>query len=598
MAQIQSALSSCPSGQTVLLNPGTYSDSNSLVSTASNVTLRGSGPTQTILNFTGTSTNGIGIGPTAVYLNNGDVASLNYADNICSWSAGYSQGTTTLTAGSCSTGALSNLHVGTLITLNQLDDSSDTGNAYFCGSSACSQQGDGGNVYPGRAQIQLVTVTAINGSQVTISPGVYAPNWTAAKTPYMVFSSALPMTGFGLENLQVNTQNLAVGNQAAMVQFGNATNSWVKNVSLINNAGAGESAHKHVWVASSSHITVRDSYMYGASPTSEGYGVDFWESGDNLAENNICQHLPTCEIMEGGTGNVFGYNYAVDNYYTGGGYAANWQQCDQFHHNAGDYYNLWEGAIGICHTEDSIHGTAFANTIFRNALSGFDPSVTSGTTKSANTLSVNNMAFSRYHNYVMNVLGYGGHATTYQYAMLSPTDCGSGSVGLIFAIGDSDQNVASATCGYGYTVPNDIIAALTLMRWGNWDAVTNAVSTNILETVSSASTFPGLTSPSTSWSSYKSLYLSGQPSWWVFPSGTTAPWPGIGPDVTGGNIPNTAGHAYLNPSANCYLNVLGGKTDGSSGVLSFDGSTCYPTGAAAPTAAQPPAPSNLSATVQ
>ena len=140
--------------------------------------------------------------------------------------------------------------------------------------------------------------------------------------------------------------------------------------------------------------------------------------------------------MEGGVGNVFGYHYAVDNYYTGGGYAANWQQCDQFHHNAGDYYNLWEGNIGICHTEDSIHGTAFANTVFRNALSEFDPAITNGTAKSTNVLSINNMAYARYINYVANVLGYGGHASTYQYLMSSLTDCGSGSNGIVFAIGD------------------------------------------------------------------------------------------------------------------------------------------------------------------
>jgi hypothetical protein len=383
---------------------------------------------------------------------------------------------------------------------------------------------------------------------------------------------------------------------AAMIQFVWATNSWVKDVSLINNTGASDSAHKHVWIASSSHITVRDSYLYGASPTSEGYGVDFWESSDNLAENNICQHLPTCEIMEGGTGNVFGYHYAVDNYYTGGGYAANWQQCDQFHHNAGDYYNLWEGNIGTCHTEDSIHGTAFANTVFRNALSGFDPAVTNGTAKSTNILSVNDMAYSRYTNYVANVLGYGGRASIYQYLMSALLDCGSGSSGLVFAIGDSDQNVASATCGYGYSVSNDLTASGTIMRWGNWDAASGSVRTNSTEAGSNASTYPGLGSPSTSWSSFPSLYMADQPAWWAFPSGSSSPWPGIGPDVTGGNISGAAGHAFLNPAANCYLKVLGGRTDGSSGALSFSGKSCYGSSSTSQSSAPAP-PINVTGTL-
>jgi hypothetical protein len=121
------------------------------------------------------------------------------------------------------------------------------------------------------------------------------------------------------------------------------------------------------------------------------------------------------------------------------------------------------------------------------------------------------------------------------------------------------------------------------MLCGNWDAVTAGIRT--CQTASSASTYPGLSSPSTTWSSFKSLYLASQPTWWVFPSGTSGtPWPGIGPDVTGGNISGTAGHAYLNPAANCYLNKLGGATDGSTGSLqsTFDASVCYPASSPSP----------------
>jgi hypothetical protein len=465
--------------------------------------------------------------------------------------------------------------------LSQNDDSTDTGNALFNGTTTYSQQGDGGNVIPGQSQTQLVSVTNISGTSITISPAIYAPQWSSGKSPQMSFSSSLPLNGFGLENLTVDTSSVPSSSQnAAMIQFVWATNSWVKNVSMINSTSG--AFHKHVWVADSSHITVRDSYMYGADPSSEGYGVDFWESADNLAENNICQHMPTCEIMEGGAGNVFGYNYAVDNYYNNGD--PQWQQCDQFHHNAGDYYNLWEGNIGICHTEDSIHGTAFANTVFRNALSGFDPSTS--TTKTQNNLTFNTMGYARYANYVDNVLGYGGHATSYQYNMASTTDCGIGNSGMVFLWGDTGQigSEYSSTC-YGGTlsppgpVPNDIVSnagpAFSSMVCGNWDAVTAGIHT--CATASSASTYPGLSSPSTSYASYPSFYRSGTPAWWNFPSGLLAPYPGIGSEVTGGNISGTSGTAYLNPAANNYLNNLGGLTNGSTGSLqsSFDGSVYY-----------------------
>ena len=604
MAQIASALSSCTAGETVLLNPGTYSSSSSLIVSTSNVTLRGSGPTQTILNFTNTSTNCLGIGPTAVCLWNGDDGAIQYAANFCPWTAGFSQGTTTITVGTCTTGALSNLKVGSLIVLSQNDDASDNGNAYFCGSTSCSQQADTGNAIPGQAEIQVVAVTGISGSNVTISPGLYAPQWSSSKSPQISFSSSLPISNFGLENLTINTSSSTAASPAAMVQFVWAFNSWVQNVALINgtaSSGTGTAFHKHVWVADSPHITVQHTYEYGSSPTSEAYGVDFWESSDDLAQNNIFQHIATGEMLEGSSGGVMAYNYAVDNYYNNG--APNWQQCDQFHHNAADYYNLWEGNIGICNTQDDIHGTAFANTIFRNALSGFDPA-TEVATKNQNLLAINDMAFARYINIVANVLGFGDKATTYQYIMASGTDCGpSNPWTYIYDFDDSDQNVSAllSACGFsGVQLDNDVGVSgaspdLSVMRWGNWDAVNNAVRTVTGENGSGANTYPALSSPSTTWSSYPSLYLASKPAWWVFPSGNAStPWPGIGPDVSSGNISNTSGHAFLNPAANCYLNVIGGSTSGSSGALSFDANTCYYSSESP----APAAPSGVKAAVQ
>jgi hypothetical protein len=45
--------------------------------------------------------------------------------------------------------------------------------------------------------------------------------------------------------------------------------------------------------------------------------------------------------------------------------------------------------------------------------------------------------------------------------------------------------------------------------------------------------------------------------------------------VTGGNVGNVGGHVYHNPAANCYLTIMGGKTDGSSGALAFNADNCY-----------------------
>src|SRR5438309_8545983 len=71
-AQINSAIASCPSGQVVFLNAGTYNLSSGIVfDNKSNVTLRGAGANQTFLVFSGGGTTCAG--PQAdICIQNGD----------------------------------------------------------------------------------------------------------------------------------------------------------------------------------------------------------------------------------------------------------------------------------------------------------------------------------------------------------------------------------------------------------------------------------------------------------------------------------------------------------------------------------------------
>jgi hypothetical protein len=93
------------------------------------------------------------------------------------------------------------------------------------------------------------------------------------------------------------------------------------------------------------------------------------------------------------------------------------------------------------------------------------------------------------------------------------------------------------------------------MLWGNWDYVTGANQFNSSEVPSAFSDSTG--SPSiyanplpSSHTLPCSFYLAScaAPSWWSTLWGTP-PFPAIGPDVTGGNVPNTGGHANLIPAA-------------------------------------------------
>jgi hypothetical protein len=592
-AQINSAIASCPAGQVVYLNAGTYNLSGSIVTTTSNVTLRGAGPDQTLLVFSATSSKCSGLGPTTICVWNGDNRALNNLANQASWTAGYAPSTTQITLFSTT-----NLQSGSLLILSQQDDASDTGNVYVCqtygADGDCSQEGTSGNARVGWGQMQTVQVTNVQGSTVTINPGIYAPQWSAAKTPVGYWSSSLPISGFGIENLSIDFSGAGAGWSGVM--FWLATNCWVKNARTVNNYTTGSSFVSHVGIYQSTHITVRDSYMYGSNPASEGYGAMLGiASADCLVENNISQHTATGYLTAGNVGTVFGYNYAVDNYYTGNGGAPNWQQFDAVHHNYLDYYILWEGHEGIGFDGDDVHGTSAFVTMFRSYLNGRDPATQdpgySGSKNEATTAYIV-ASYNRYYNLVGSVLGTQSYHTRYIYYPSSNSDCGNQNTGAVTVINPGWSAGRGAmyapSSGSAVNCPANIgkfdiyddtsiyngTNTGNLMLWGNYAACTgdsncNAVRWQASENSSVASTYPGLTSPSQTLPA--SFYYSAAPSWWP----STIPWPPIGPDVTSGNVGNVGGHVNLTPAANCYLNVMGGKTDGSSGLLTFNAYSCY-----------------------
>lgn len=583
-AQINSAISSCNNG-VVQLTAGTFSLSGSIVTTTSNVTLRGAGSNSTFLVWSATSSGCNGLGQTAICIWNGDSMYVGGPSNVTNWTGGLAKGSTSITLASTS-----NLKVGSLVLLDQNDFASDPGGIWSCDS--CSYEGSGGIIRPGRSQLQNVTVAdcrsdhsttfgaACNTTTITITPAIYSPNWSSSQSPQAWYSSTSPITGVGIENMSIDFSgvNLGMG-----ILFHNATNSWVKGIRSINSTSSGTSAHQHVLTWQSSHITVRDSYFYGSNPQHDGYAVSPSSlSGDVRVENNICQHIAACMVTQGSAGSVFGYNYVVDNYFGG-----TWQQGDLIHHSAGDNFQLYEGHEGIEALMDDIHGSSWMGTFFRDYFTAYDYATENGTKNEA-TFGLAIMAYSRYYNVVGTVAGRSGYDTHYENYATAANDC-SGNNGdaehSVFVMGWSDQGGTqySSACGFSGSIANDLASRSTLMRWGNYIACTgdtacNAVRWQSSETASSDPTYPGLASPSQTLPA--SFYLSSKPSWWG-----TMPWPAVGPDVSGGNIANVGGYAYHNPAGNCYLNVMGGKTDGSSGALLFDADTCYGGGTvvAAPT---------------
>jgi hypothetical protein len=559
-ATINAAIAACPSGQTVLLSAGTYTITAGIdFAGHSNVTLRGSGPTQTILTFTGdTSCGGNGgdiCAEPASPLYLGSAAVLPGGANAATWSGGYAQGATSITL----TANAGLPAIGQAIVLDQLNDASDTTGVFICDVNPTCQLNGAGNTNgrvttTTRSQQQIVTVTNIAGSTFTISPGLYANNWRTGSTPGAWWQTMV--SGIGIENMTVDHTSSTVG-QAGIFLYA-CTGCWVKNVKSIS------PKRNHVWIYLSNNDTVRDSYFYGTQNTStQSYGVEPFEASDMLVENNIFQHIAAPILFTQGMGGAIGYNYATDNYYTG---SSAWLLASLPSHGAGNQMSLMEGNEFNSIDCDDIWGSGATKTLFRNYLSGRGYNGTTLTTQNTNPIGLN--AYCRGFNIIGNVLGTTSYHTIYESYTPNTVTAGNCEVS-IYQLG-----YAATECGNNSAagVSNDAVARNTLFRWGNYDSVNAAVQWNSSEVPTTGVTYISGNAVPASHTLPASFYLSAKPPWWG-----AMPWPPIGPDVSGGNIANVGGFAYLTPAARCYLSIMNGHTDGSSGVLAFDANSCYNT---------------------
>jgi hypothetical protein len=572
-AQISSAIASCPSGQVVFLNAGTYSLADGIVfNGVSNVTLRGAGANQTFLVMSNSGgCNGQGADICIRTPGNNWYGAPSNAATFTG-SGPWPKGSTQITLSN-----VTNLAVGKIMILDQIDDLTDSGTIYVCEESPsqrpgqspnCNEDNSGTGGDSGaqrgvplnpRGQQQIVTVTAINGTTVTFTPGLYMPNWRASQAPGAWWDSN-PVSLDGIENLSID--HSAVSGGLNIILISNCSQCWVKGVRSI------KPNRSHVSIWTSAKIVIRDSYFYQTqNAVSQSYGVETFGASDVLEENNIFEQVAAPQMFNSDCeGCVAGYNFAVNDYF---GQSSDWlQQGVNFHSSVMNI--LLEGNVGTGLYSDRFHGTAHFATLFRNRYDGFEKNGTASPTNHTNPIIM--YPFSRYFNVIGNVLGSTArpHITYQNIPGSSP---------------NSNQTIFIVGTGASF-VPDDPLTVSTLMRWGNYDVVNNAVRFLITEVPTSLSQFANpvpltQTLPA-------SFYLTSKPWWW--PSAKA--WPPIGPDVTGGNIAGVAGHAFTIPAQDCYTNAMGGPADGTGSVLNFNASNCY--GAGAP----PPAPpTNLKAVV-
>src|SRR2546427_540868 len=281
-AQIDAAIAACPPDQVVFLTAGTFTLSAGL-NMKSGVTLRGAGANRTKLVFTGTTQCDRGPPPYPVICIKGSFNWAGGVENSADWTAGYAKGATVLTLSNTA-----NLRAGeSLLILDQVDDSVDGGDIYNCGvANVCAGEGsDGMRTAPGgyRNQRQIVKVMAINGNQVTISPGLYMPNWRSSQSPQAWWATN-PIFSSGVEDLSLD--HTGTTNEQAGITIFNCSGCWVKGIRSIN------SAREHVWIYDSPRTLVSDSYFYGReNAVSQSYGVEAFPRSDSLIESIIFKQV-------------------------------------------------------------------------------------------------------------------------------------------------------------------------------------------------------------------------------------------------------------------------------------------------------------------
>lgn len=554
LAQINSALASCPSGQTVYLAPGTYSISGT-INVPSNVTLRGAGADQTILNATG---------------GGGDVVSLGSGDpsykpiNI---TGGSTAGSTSITVSNPSGITLGNYLVITETNNpSYVSISGDSGNCNWC---------DGWTSTGSLARGQIVAVTGVSGNTVAISPGLYgAYTNTPIAVPFSMSASYA-----GVEDLQVYANNTGY---AANFGMSACAYCWVKGVE--SNYTDGD----HVEVYWGYHDEVRDSYFSNAflhTPGAHDSDVQLaYKTSASLVENNIVERTHVSIMMEwGAAGNVVSYNYTMGEFDSG---STNFLIGGISFHGAHPQFNLLEGNVVSQIYADSVWGTSSQTTAFRNWVVGTAricmPTSGRGTVncsgvdghyafQAARAMQMSYTA--TLNNFVGNVVGSAlmqslnndsGQAEvqtpSVEYPAVRPYE---NAYGWSFGYGDSSDDGTGTGCDGGAAPCHRASTSATDLFHGNFN---NVDSSTAWATGISQSLPP-------------SFYLSGQPSWWG-----SLPFPATGPDVSGGSGPG--GHSYGNPARACYINTMGGSDGGAGGPLPFNAEKCYGGG----TASQAPQP--------
>lgn len=445
-ATINAALAACTGAHTVKIAPGTCSITSNIfmwrnggAGPLNEITLSGSGPMSTILNFSGTSTE-FQYGVCCTGFSFGNLSLSSYAPGTSSITiTGVGSGTNLVVNNvawiqQCDTG-----WTGTGLNGTQPNCISggyvDNGDFFVCGVDVpwCTNDVNPSGAHAFQEQKVIITGVTNNGGgsyNVNFSPGLYMANWSSANNALMIWQDpANASAGMGLTNLAMN---ITGGTNEKIETGGYAW--WVSGLRI-----TGYPSNPNLPIGGKSGL-FSNNYVFGNSPTSMNNNLSetILRTGDsdNLILNNIITQS-ICVWADGNTtGDIIAHNYCS-------GAQTLYYIAVSLDHLPYESFLLTEGNQFPQIQDDSTHGTHDADTYFKNYVRGWDDPYTLCT---CNPWSFGFFNYQRFDNVVGNIIG-GPQSTAYQGT--------------------------SASVGNEYiTPPYDTVAQLSLMRWGNCDVIT------------------------------------------------------------------------------------------------------------------------------
>jgi len=213
---------------------------------------------------------------------------------------------------------------------------------------------------------QTMQVQSVSGNNITFSSPLRF-NYAATNRP--VIRKIIPRQQVGFECLKLQRLDATAGQSSNLV-FDRAVNCWVNGIESDTTNFA------HIEINRSAHIDVTNSYLHHAfafGGNGQAYGVLLqFGSNECKVEANYFKRLRHSMLLQAGAnGNVLGYNYSVDPFWTEPSLPDS-SAGDIVLHGNWAFMNLAEGNFIRNIVIDDSHGkNGPFNTFLRNRADGF-----------------------------------------------------------------------------------------------------------------------------------------------------------------------------------------------------------------------------------